>query len=104
MAAKSFSDAGFKLARNSDEDTYLYVSVMTSSVSPNLCVSRFDVYLYTHTMAKLTYLDTPVLVQVSLLHKGGMAGGGPAAHADGVMRNIKQAADEFASRVRNANK
>jgi hypothetical protein len=102
--SKALSDAGFKVLRNSDEDTYLYVSVMTSTVSPGLCVSRYDVYLYSNTMAKLSYQDAPVLVQVSLLHKGGMAGGGPAAHADGVLRNVKQAAEEFASRIRNASK
>ncbi len=103
-SAKSLSDAGFKVVRNSDEDTYLYVSIMTSSVSPGLCVSRYDVFLYTHTMATLPYLDTPVLVQVSLMHNGGMAGGGPAAHAADVVKSVKQAADEFASRIRNANK
>jgi hypothetical protein len=103
-ASKSFADAGFKVIRNSDEDTYVYVSVMTSSVSPGLCVSRYDVFLYTHTMATLPYQATPVLVQVSLMHKGGMAGGAPAAHAESVVRNVKQSVEEFVSRITSANK
>jgi hypothetical protein len=82
----------------------VYVSVMTSSVSPGLCVSRYDVFLYTHTMATLPYQATPVLVQVSLMHKGGMAGGAPAAHAESVVRNVKQSVEEFVSRITSANK
>ena len=102
--AKRLSDAGFKVLRNSDEDTYVYVNVMTSSVSSGLCVSRYDVFLYTHTTARLSYQETPVLVQVSLLHKGGLAGGAPAAHPDAVLRGLQEYVDQFSTRIRDANK
>ena len=81
--SKRLSDAGFRVLRNSDEDTYVYVNVITTSLSTGLCVSRYDAFLYTHTTARLSYQETPVLVQVSLLHKGGIAGGASAAHAEG---------------------
>jgi hypothetical protein len=102
--SKHLSDAGFRVIRNSDEDTYLYVNVITTSLSTGLCVSRYDVFLYTHTTAKLSYQDAPVLVQVSLLHKGGLAGGASAAHADGVLRGVQEYVDQFSTRIRNANK
>src|SRR5665648_906763 len=57
--AKRLSDAGFRVQRNSDEDTYVYVNVMTASLSTGLCVSRYDAFLYTHTTATLSYQETP---------------------------------------------
>jgi hypothetical protein len=102
--SKRLSDAGFKVARNSDEDTYIYVNVITTSLSTGLCVSRYDAFLYTHTTARLSYHDTPVLVQVSLLHKGGITGGVPAAHAEGVLRGLQEYVDQFSTRVHDANK
>jgi hypothetical protein len=102
--SKSLSDAGFKVLRNADEDTYLYVHIMTTSVSAGLCVSRYDAFLYTHATTTLSYQATPVLAQVSLLHRGGLAGGAPATHAEAVVRNLKQYAGEFAARIRAANK
>ena len=101
---KSLTDAGLKVRRNSYEDTYIYVDILTSSLSTGVCVSRYDVFLYSHTTATLSYQRTPALVQVSLLHKGGIAGGAPAAHADGVMRGIKENVDQFAARIRDASK
>jgi hypothetical protein len=101
--SKSLSDAGLKVLRNSDEDTYVYVNINTSSVSPSLCVSRYDAFLYSYTTATLPYQKTPVLAQVTLLHKSGIAGGAPAAHADAGMRSVKQYVDEFARRIRDAN-
>jgi hypothetical protein len=98
------SNAGFKVLLNSDEDTYIYVNVITTSLSNGLCVSRYDAFLYTHTTAKLSYHETPVLVQVSLLHKGGIAGGAPAAHAEGVLRGVNEYVDQFSTRIRDANK
>jgi hypothetical protein len=98
------SKAGFQVLPNSDEDTYIYVNVITSSLSNGLCVSRYDAFLYTHTTAKLSYHETPVLVQVSLLHKGGIAGGAPAAHAEGVLRGVNEYVDQFSIRIRDANK
>jgi hypothetical protein len=102
--SKRLSDAGYKVLLNSDEDTYLYVNVITSNLSTGLCVSRYDAFLYTHTTAKLSYQETPVLVQVSLLHKGGIAGGASAAHAQGVVRGLQEYVDQFSSRIRDANK
>jgi len=102
--SKSLSDAGFKVLRNSDEDTYVYVEIITTSGSGGLCVSRYDVSLYTHTTTTLPYQSSPVLVQVLLLHKGGIAGGASATHADPVVRSVKQYVDEVATRIRNANR
>lgn len=102
--SKRLSDAGFKVLRNSDEDSYVYVNIITTSLSTGLCVSRYDVILYTHTTAKLSYQQTPVLVEVSLLHKGGIAGGAPAAHAESVLRGVMEDIDQFTMRIRDANK
>ena len=102
--SKSLSDAGFKVLRNSDEDTYLYVHIITVSVSAGLCVSRYDAFLYSYTTATLSYQATPVLVQVSLLHKGGITGGAPSVHGDTVVRSVKQYVDEFATQIRGANR
>jgi hypothetical protein len=102
--SKRLSDAGFRVARNSDEDTYVYVNIITSSLSTGLCVSRYDAFLYTHTTAKLSYQETPVLVQVSLLHKGGIAGGPSTAHAEGVLRGVQEYVDQFSPRIHDANK
>ena len=102
--SKRLSDAGFRVLRSSDEDTYVYVNVNTTSLSTGLCVSRYDVFLYTHTTAKLSYQETPVLVQVSLLHKGGIAGGASAAHAEGVLRGVQEYVDQLSTRIRDANK
>jgi ribosomal protein S11 len=102
--SKRLSDAGFRVLRNSDEDTYVYVNVITTSLSTGFCVSRYDAFLYTHTTAKLSYQETPVLVQVSLLHKGGIAGGTAAAHAEGVLRGVQEYVDQFSTRIRDANK
>ena len=102
--SKRLSDAGFRVLRNSDEDTYLYVNIGTARLSTGLCVSRYDAYLYTHTTARLSYQQTPVLVQVSLLHKGGITGGAPAAHAAEVLRGVQEFVDQFSARIRDANK
>lgn len=103
-ASKSLTGAGFKVRRNADEDTYVYIHVMTASLTAGLCVSRYDAFLYTHTTATLSHQPSPVLVQVSLLHKGGIAGGSPTTHADEVLRGVRQYVDQFAARIRNANK
>jgi hypothetical protein len=102
--SKRLSDSGFKVLRNSDEDTYVYINVITSSLSNGLCVSRYDAFLYTHTTARLSYQETPVLVQVSLLHKGGIGGGAAAAHAAEVLRSVQEYVGQFATRIRDANK
>lgn len=104
MVSKRLSDAGFTIVRNSDADTYLYVNVVTTSASNGLCVSRYDVDVNTNTTAKLSYGTGPVPVQVTLLHKGGIAGGAAAAHGDTVRRGVQEYVDQFSTRIRAANK
>jgi len=98
------SKAGFKVRRNADEDTYLYVHVMTTGPSNGLCVSRYDAFLYTHTTATLSYQTKPVLVQVELMHKGSMTGSALASHSGSVLRALQEYVDQFATRISNANK
>ena len=100
--SKVLADNGLKVVRNTDTDTYLYVNVNTVSLPTGLCVSRYDAFLYTHVSARLPYQDQPVLVQVSLLHEGGLAGGGKAGHAENVVRNLKEYVEQFTSRIRAA--
>jgi hypothetical protein len=104
IVAKAFTDAGIKVVKDSDEDTYVYVDIGTTSVSAGLCVSRWDVSLISNTMARLSHQAVPALVQVQLLHQGGLSGGAPTAHGDAVRKNVKQAVDDFASRIRGAGK
>ena len=101
---KRLMDAGFAVVRNSDDDTYLYVNINTVTASAGLCVSRYDVTLYSHTAARLTHTASPVLLQVELLHKGGLAGGGPAVHPDSMLKSVLEYVDQFSTRIRNANK
>lgn len=102
--SKRLADAGLKVALNSDEDTYVYVNVQTATIPSGLCVSRYDAFLYTHTTAKLSYQQVPVLVEVSLLHKGGLAGGAPTAHGDAVRKGVLEYVDQFATRIHDANR
>ena len=37
---KQLTDAGFRVLRNSDEDTYLYINVITTTVPSGLCFKR----------------------------------------------------------------
>ena len=101
---KRLTDAGFKVVRDSDEDSYVYVQVMTSSISNNFCVSRYDVTIYSHTTATLSYQDRPVLAQVQLLRKGGLTGGAPAVHGAGVVKGVEDYLDQFITRIAAANK
>jgi len=102
--SKHLSDAGFRVVRNSDDDTYMYVNINTAKVSTGLCVSRYDVTIYSHAAARLPHTESPVLLQVELLHKGGIAGGAPGAHADGVTKSLLEYVDQFSNRIRNAGK
>ena len=101
---KLLSGAGFKVSLNADEDTYLYINVMTATLENGTCLSRYDAYVYTHTTAGLSYHPTPVLVDVSLMHKGSLAAGAPAAHAESVMKGLEDIVGQFVTRIRNANK
>jgi hypothetical protein len=53
--AGKLKSAGFTVLTNTDEDSYVYVNVITGSLSTGSCVSRFDVTVYTHTTARLSY-------------------------------------------------
>jgi hypothetical protein len=102
--SKSLSAAGLKVVQNTDEDTYLYVHVITVAASASYCFSRYDAQVYTNTTATLSYGSRPVLVQVALVHKGGVTGSGVSGHGEAVIRTITQYVDQFAARIRNANK
>ncbi len=102
-AVKILTDSGLKVVRNSDNDTYVYLTVMTTSIPAGLCVSRYDAYLYTHTTATLSHQAAPVLVQVSLVHEGGMAGGSATGHGDSIVRSLSQYVEQIAARIKRAN-
>ena len=92
------------MSLNSDEDTYVYVNVMSATLGNGMCLSRYDAFLYTHTTAGLSYHPTPVLVDVSLMHKGSLAAGAAAAHTESVMRGLQDFVGQFTARIRDANK
>ncbi len=103
-AAKPFTDAGLKTSVNSDEDTYLHVTVMTSSLSTGMCISRYDWSLYSMTDATLSYQRTSLLAQVVLAHKGGLTGSMAAAHGADVIRGLTDGLMQIAGIIRDANK
>ena len=102
--AGKLKSAGFTVLTNTDEDSYVYVNVVTGSLSTGSCVSRFDVTVYTHTTARLSYQPSPVLVQVSLLHRGGISAGAATGHAAAVIKSVSEYLDEFIGRIKAANK
>ncbi len=104
VAAKSLSAAGLKVLRNTDEDTYLYVRVVTAASTTGTCFSRYDAYVYSYTAATMSYGSRPALVQVSLLSRGGMTASGIKGHGDAVIRALTQYVDQFAAEIRDANK
>ena len=103
-AAKSLSAAGLKVLRNTDEDTYLYVRVVTAATTSGTCFSRYDAFVYSYTAATMSYGSRPALVQVSLLNRGGMTASGVKGHGDAVMRALTQYVDQFAAQIRDANR
>jgi hypothetical protein len=103
--ARRLSDGGLTVKKNSDEDTYVYVNVMTSGLPNGTCVSRYDAFLYTHGTARLSYRDQPVLVQISLMHRGSIgSSSAPGTHAGAVTRGLEGYIDLFITQIRNANK
>ncbi|HXD75104.1 MAG TPA: hypothetical protein VN628_15250 [Vicinamibacterales bacterium] len=102
--AKKLSAGGLNVRRNSDEDTYLYVNIITNSTPTGTCTTRYDAFLYTHATAKLSYREQPVLVQVSLMHRGGIGTSGIASHAAAVSRGLETYVDTFLTQIRDANK
>jgi hypothetical protein len=102
--AKRLTAGGLAVRRNSDEDTYLYVNVITTSMPNGTCVSRYDAFFYTHATARLAYREQPVLAQVSLMHRGGIGASTVAGHAAAVTRGLEGYVDLFLSQIRDANK
>jgi len=90
--------------RYQDQSPYVFVEVATTSVGNGLCVSRYDVTLTTHAMTTLSYQETPVLAEITLLREGGLTGGSPGVHADNVTHGLVQYVDQFIARIRDANK
>ena len=84
-------------------DSYLYVNVNTATPLAGLCVSRYDVTIYSQTVGKLSHTASAVPLQVELLHRGGLAGGTLAAHVEGVTKGVLDTTEQFATQVRNAN-
>jgi hypothetical protein len=101
---KRLTDAGFTVHRNSDEDTYLYVNIQTSTLAGGVCVSRYDTFLYTHATATLSYREQPVLAQVSLIHRGGIGSSVPSGHASAVTHALENYIDLMVTQIRDANK
>jgi len=102
--AKPFVDAGLKASTNADEDTYVHVAVMTSSLPNGMCISRYDWSVYSTTEATLSYQRAPLLVQVLLAHKGGLTGSLPATHGDDVLRGLEAGLTQVATIIRDANR
>jgi hypothetical protein len=102
--ARRFTDAGFTVHRYQDQSPYVFVEVATTSVGNGLCVSRYDVTLTTHAMTTLSYQQTPVLAEITLLRDGGLTGGSPGVHAENVTHGLVQYVDQFIARIRDANK
>ena len=100
--ARILADAGFKTERFGNEETYLFLSVVTSRLPDGLCVSRYDASLVTQANATFPYLKGLVAVPVQLLHEGGLAGGSPASHASAVMDALAKSASRFVSQIRAA--
>jgi hypothetical protein len=104
LSKRLTSSGGLTVRRNSDDDTYVYVNIQTTMLPGGLCVSRYDAFLYTHGTANLSYRQQPVLVQVSLMHRGGIDVSAPPTHGPGVTRGLEGYIDVFATQIRDANK
>jgi len=104
LAKKGLADAGLRVVTNSDEDTYLYIRIVTTAMTTGFCFSRYDAILYTNAMATPTYGSAQALVQIELMRNGGLAGGGAAQHAESVISSLRQYVSSFAARIRDANK
>lgn len=100
---KRLTDAGIRVVRESDDDTYLYVSLGTVTTAAGLCVTRYDVTLYSHAAARLPHTPAAVPLQAELLHRGGLTGGTAAAHPDTVLKSVIEDVDTVAARLKAAN-
>lgn len=97
------TEAGIRVVRESDDDTYLYVNLGTVTTSAGLCVTRYDVTLYSHAAGRLPHTPSAVPLQAELLHRGGLTGGNAAAHPDTVLKSVVEDVDTVATRIRAAN-
>ena len=102
--ARPFTDVGIRAVRNGDEDTYLYVNIMTSTMTSGMCISRWDWSINSTTDATLSYQKRPLLAQVLLAKKGGLSGSMPATHGGDVMRGMIDGLTQIAAMIRDANK
>ena len=59
-----------EVLRNTDEDTYLYIRVVTAATTSGTCFSRYDAIVYSYTAATMSYGSRPALVQVSSCSTG----------------------------------
>ena len=91
----------FKTERFGNEETYLFLSVVTSRLPDGLCVSRYDASLVTR-QRDVSVPEGSVAVPVQLLHEGGLARGSPASHASAVMDALVKSASRFVSQIRAA--
>src|SRR5262249_55612963 len=101
--SRRLTDAGFKVRKYQDQAPYAYVEDLKTSLPNRLSLSPYDVSVLTHSMTTLNYQQTPVLVDISLLHEGGITGGSPAAHSENVTHGLVQYVDQFIARIREAN-
>ena len=99
---KRLTDAGIRVVRESDDDTYLYVNLGTVTTAAGLCVTRYDVTLYSHAAARLPHTPAAVPLQAELLHRGGLTGGTAAAHPDTVLKSVIEDVDTVATRLKAA--
>lgn len=101
--SKRLTDGGLTVRRNSDNDTYLYVNIKTERLPDGSCLSRYDSTIYSHTTAKMSYGDTAALVQVELMHRGGLSATS-GQHAPAMIRQLEGDIDFFATEIRTANR
>jgi hypothetical protein len=52
----------------------------------------------------MSYGTRPALVQVQLLHNGGMTASAAKGHGESVIRALTQYVDQFTAQIRDANK
>jgi hypothetical protein len=102
--SRRLTAGGLTVRKNSDDDTYVYVNVITTVMPNASCVSRYDAFLYTHATARLAYHEQPVLVQISLIHRGGIGASTTTGHAGAVSRGLEGYIDVFLTQIRDANK
>lgn len=102
--SKPFTDAGLTVTRDSDDDTYVYVRIMTSTLASGMCVSRWDWTIYSMTGATLSYQRSPLLLQVELARRGGMVAGAATAHSSELVQRLTEGLTTVAAAMRDANR